>query len=67
MDQQFQPRKRGFAAMAPEKRQEIASLGGKAAHQQGRAHKWTPAEASKAGIKGHAARGHKLSNQEQQA
>lgn len=55
-------RKRGFAAMTPERRKEVASLGGKTAHSLGVAHQWTPGEASKAGIKGHAARGHKLSN-----
>ncbi len=44
--------KRGLAAMSPEKRREISSKGGKAAHVQGTAHRWTPEEASRAGKKG---------------
>ncbi|MGZ3609176.1 MAG: KGG domain-containing protein, partial [Ktedonobacteraceae bacterium] len=32
---------RGFASMSSEKKREIASKGGKAAHAQGTAHKWT--------------------------
>lgn len=43
---------RGFASMQPERRQEIARLGGKAAHKAGTAHKFTPAEATLAGRKG---------------
>lgn len=43
---------RGFAAMDPEKQKAIASKGGKAAHAQGTAHQWTPAEAKIAGRKG---------------
>jgi uncharacterized protein len=43
---------RGFASMSIEKRRRIASLGGKAAHACGRAHKWSPAEAQAAGRKG---------------
>ena len=43
---------RGFAAMDGEKQREIASLGGKAAHAEGTAHEFTPAEASDAGRKG---------------
>ena len=31
-------RGRGFASMSPEKKREIASKGGKAAHQMGTAH-----------------------------
>ncbi len=42
---------RGFASMSPEKRREIASQGGKAAHIQGTAHKWTSEEARIAGQK----------------
>lgn len=37
---------RGFASMDAAKRREIASKGGKAAHQQGTAHQWTSEEAS---------------------
>ena len=43
---------RGFAGMPPEKQREIASKGGKAAHAQGVAHKWTSFEAQIAGRKG---------------
>lgn len=32
------PAKRGFAAMSPEKQRQIASMGGKAAHEKGTAH-----------------------------
>jgi general stress protein YciG len=38
--------------MSPEKRKEIAALGGKAAHRMGRAHEFTPEEARHAGRKG---------------
>ena len=44
--------RRGFAAMDSEKQRQIASEGGKAAHRQGVAHRWTSAEASEAGRKG---------------
>jgi hypothetical protein len=44
--------KKGFAAMTPEKRAEIARLGGVAAHAQGVAHQWTTDTARKAGSKG---------------
>jgi hypothetical protein len=44
--------KRGFAAMSPEKQKEIASKGGKAAHEKGTAHEFTPEEARIAGRKG---------------
>jgi general stress protein YciG len=43
---------RGFASMADEKQREIASKGGKAAHEKGTAHEFSPAEARKAGRKG---------------
>jgi len=43
---------RGLAALSPEKRREIASKGGKAAHEYGKAHTFTPAEARAAGRKG---------------
>jgi general stress protein YciG len=42
---------RGFASMDREKRREIASKGGRAAHQKGTAHEWTPEEAREAGRK----------------
>jgi len=44
--------KRGFASMDHEKRREIASRGGRAAHEKGTAHKWTRDEAREAGRKG---------------
>ncbi len=43
---------RGFAAMSPEKQKEIARKGGKAAHERGTAHEFTPDEARVAGRKG---------------
>lgn len=46
---QTEPKKRGFAAMPPEKRQEIARRGGIKAHELGHAHKFTKEEARKAG------------------
>ncbi len=48
-----QPRPRGFAAMSPEKKREIASLGGRAAHAAGRAHQFSSEEARAAGKKRH--------------
>jgi general stress protein YciG len=44
--------RRGFAAMAPEKVREIASKGGKAAHEAGTAHTFSKEEAQIAGKKG---------------
>ena len=43
---------RGFASMDRNKQREIASKGGKAAHQQGSAYEWTSEEAREAGRKG---------------
>ena len=43
---------RGFASMDRGKQREIASKGGKAAHQKGTAHEWTSEEAREAGRKG---------------
>jgi len=43
---------RGFASMERVKQREIASKGGKAAHQKGTAHEWTSEEAREAGRKG---------------
>lgn len=43
---------RGFAAMDERRRREVASLGGRTAHARGRAHRFTPEEARKAGQKG---------------
>ena len=44
--------RRGFASMSPDKQREIASKGGRAAHQKGTAHEWTSEEARSAGRKG---------------
>lgn len=44
---------RGFAAMDPARQREIASLGGRAAHQSGHAHEFTSEEARAAGKKRH--------------
>src|SRR5258708_7293816 len=43
---------RGFAAMDAAKQREIASKGGKAAHEKGTAHEFSPDEARVAGRKG---------------
>ena len=44
--------KRGFAALSPEARSEIASRGGKAAQASGKAHRYTSETATIAGRKG---------------
>ncbi len=49
-DTKKQPR--GFAALTPEQHRAIASSGGRAAHAQGTAHKFTPAEGRSAGQRG---------------
>lgn len=43
---------RGFASMNRERQRKIASKGGRAAHEKGTAHEWTPEEARAAGRKG---------------
>lgn len=43
---------KGLAALTPERRREIAALGGKAAAKTGRAHRFTSDEARTAGRKG---------------
>ena len=45
-------RRRGFAGMDPERQRQIASMGGRAAHESGNAHEFTPEEAREAGRKG---------------
>jgi general stress protein YciG len=47
---------RGFASMDEEKQREIASKGGKAAHEKGTAHEFDSKEAQEAGRKGGEAR-----------
>ena len=48
---------RGFAGMDEAKQREIASKGGKAAHQSGNAHEFNSEEAREAGRKGGSSRG----------
>lgn len=43
---------RGFASMDPERQREIASQGGRAAHERGTAHEFSSEEAREAGSKG---------------
>lgn len=43
---------RGFASMDEDKQREIASKGGKAAHEKGNAHEFSSEEAKEAGKKG---------------
>jgi len=43
---------RGFASMDENRQREIASIGGRAAHQKGTAHEFTSDEAREAGRKG---------------
>lgn len=43
---------RGFAAMDRKRQRELASRGGKTAHQKRTAHEWTAEEAREAGRKG---------------
>jgi general stress protein YciG len=56
MSTERQKTRRGFASMLPEKQREIASKGGRAAHEKGAAHQWTVDEARSAGRKGGYAR-----------
>ena len=55
---------RGFAGMDPERQREIASAGGRAAHQSGNAHEFTSEEAREAGRKGGRARSRNSDNDE---
>lgn len=43
---------RGFASMSKDRQQELASRGGKAAHEKGTAHEWTKEQAQAAGKMG---------------
>jgi general stress protein YciG len=52
MEDQVAKEDRGFASMDRAKQRDIASKGGKAAHQKGTAHEWTSEEARDAGRKG---------------
>ena len=44
---------RGFASMDPQRQREIASEGGRAAHEKGTAHEFTSEEARRAGSMSH--------------
>lgn len=48
MEKQNNKHKRGFASLSPERRAEIASLGGKKVQAMGKGHKWSPETAKKA-------------------
>jgi general stress protein YciG len=43
---------RGFASMDRDRQRQIASRGGRAAHEKGTAHEWTREEAREAGRRG---------------
>jgi general stress protein YciG len=58
---------RGFASMDRSKQRDIASKGGKAAHQKGTAHEWTSEEAREAGRKGGMASHRRKQEQQQQS
>jgi general stress protein YciG len=58
---------RGFASMDRGKQRDIASKGGKAAHQKGTAHEWTSEEAREAGRKGGMASHRRKQEQQQQS
>ena len=60
--QQSDTSKRGFASMDPEQQREIASEGGRAAHQKGTAHEFTPEEARRAGSMSHKNDGNRQSS-----
>src|SRR5215510_2336412 len=57
---------RRFASMDRSKQRDIASKGGKAAHQKGTAHEWTSEEAREAGRKGGMASHRRKQEQQQQ-
>jgi uncharacterized protein len=52
MEDKIMAARRGFAAMEENQRRQIASRGGRAAHQTGNAHQWNEHEAAAAGRKG---------------
>lgn len=52
MSKPKQKQQKGFAKISRERRREIASLGGKTAHERGRAHTFTSDEAKAAGRRG---------------
>jgi uncharacterized protein len=52
MNEKGRKERRGFASMSADKQREIASKGGRAAHEKGTAHEWSSDEARTAGRKG---------------
>ena len=56
----MEKQKKGFAVMPKEKVRAIAKQGGKAAHEKGTCHKFTPEEARIAGKKGGEIRGKQI-------
>ncbi len=52
MSDECENKPRGFAALNKERRKEISSKGGKAAHAAGTAHQFSTEEAAEAGRKG---------------
>lgn len=44
-------RDQGFRVLPPERRRQIAAMGGRAAHRKGAAHRFTPEEARAAAMK----------------
>ncbi len=56
--------RRGFASMDPAKQREIASMGGKKAHESGHAHEFTSEEAKIAGRKGGKSRGQRQAEEQ---
>ncbi|WP_354398693.1 KGG domain-containing protein [Variovorax sp. OAS795] len=58
--------RRGFAGMSPERQREIARQGGRAAHELGRAHEFTPEEARQARAKSLSARAQAAPLQQQE-
>jgi general stress protein YciG len=52
METQTRTKNRGFASMDAHRQREIARKGGRAAHEKGKAHEFTPDEARAAGRKG---------------
>lgn len=59
--------KRGFASMDPAQQRQIASEGGRAAHQKGTAHEFTSEEARRAGSQSHKNDGNRQSTGGKQA
>lgn len=63
-DSQNGSSRRGFASMDEERQREIASKGGKAAHEKGTAHEFDSQEAAEAGRKGGQARANRQNDME---